>query len=137
MWRRKRAGRGESQKVLAEADAMLQGSYLKFLIQQQRPIPKWAWLNPLAHAPISKLHHLAEARVGRAPTDWATAVCLLAANLLEVGSSPEGVYRLQRHVLVPLELDWMSGRARTPDSPRALLVTVESALNQHGSLHDS
>jgi hypothetical protein len=123
--------------MLAEADAMLQGSYLRFLIQEQRPIPKWAWLNPLAHAPVAKLHHLAEAVVNRAPTDWGTAVCLLAGNLLNLGSSAEGVCRLQRDVLVPLELDWLSGRARTPSSPGDLMAIVGSALNEHGSYHDS
>jgi hypothetical protein len=123
--------------MLAEADAMLQGSYLRFLIQQQRPIPKWAWLNPLAHASVAKLHHLAEAVINRVPTDWGTAVCLLAGDLLQLGKSAEGVYRLQREVLVPLELDWLSGRARTPASPRDLMAIVGSALDQHGSFHDS
>jgi hypothetical protein len=123
--------------MFAEADAMLQGSYLRFLIQEEQAIPKWAWLNPLAHAPIPKLHHLAEAVVNRTPTDWATVVSLLAANLLKIGSSAEGVYRLQREVPVPLELDWLSGRARTPASPRDLLAIVGTALNQHGSFQGS
>lgn len=124
--------------VLNEASAMVEGDYLEFLLAARQPIPGWAWLNPLAHRSVPRVVQMARtAAAGLDPEGWSGALSSLAAEMVRMGGTVEGVERIQRDALVPFELELLAGRWRWPTSPGELTSMVESVLEQHGTLHGS
>ena len=104
-----RVARGAAQLV-RESESFLAGGYAWELLARQEPIPGWAWLSGLAHAPPAALAAWANdgsaAVVDGPTTRWWAAVSLLARTLLREAAQ-EGcpVQDLQRSVLVGLELE--------------------------------
>ncbi|HKH07134.1 MAG TPA: hypothetical protein VKA65_18345 [Acidimicrobiales bacterium] len=98
--------------VAAEVEAFLAGVLVDHLAGHRQAVPTWAALNRLAHADHSQLVRL----VGGAGLDplaasacrvhaWAEPERFVAAQMLATdGATPEGLWRLQRDVLVPTEL---------------------------------
>jgi hypothetical protein len=81
----------------------------------------WAWLNPIAHGDLEQvraLSALANPRSG--PERLQIAVARAVLNAVPPGE----LARVQREVLVPLELRLMDA----PASPRQVLELVTNAL---------
>jgi hypothetical protein len=124
--------------VAEEAEAYLAGRYVDHLVADGQPVPPWAVLNRLAHADHDQLTRLvAGEEAGRpaAPrrqTAWAEAERFLAAHLLATGgATPEGLARLQRDALVPLELALIQ-RGRTERlTSEDVLDAGSAALDSH------
>lgn len=104
-----------------DATAFLAGRLVEHRLATGRMVPAWAVLNKLAHAEAGELAELAapvrsdgvpEPGTGEAREPvWCAAQRSLAAYLLE-GRDPKEVARIQREVLVPLEL-WLIDRSET------------------------
>ncbi len=122
MWKRRSSDRGPtdsegmpllcgSDLLVAECESYLNGRYALDLATRDLPVPQWAWLGMLAHAPATLLNAWAieEPLFERWNTDsgrWCLAVARLARELLETAAAVgEPVEDLQRVVLVQLELD--------------------------------
>lgn len=91
--------------------AYLAGRLVEYRSGRGRGVPAWAVLNKVAHADVDELAGLADgAGDGREP-GWLSAQRSLAADLLAERDPPD-VARIQRQVLVPLEL-WLIARSET------------------------
>jgi hypothetical protein len=105
-----------SSRLISETEAFMTGDLAGRLGRRSVPIPGWARLNSLAHGDLHGLRttrHLAMARRSATLADlteesWRSAQNLLARELNElVGNDPGLLLEVQRHVLVPLELQLM------------------------------
>lgn len=120
--------------------AFLNGCLADHLASRGRAVPGWAALNRLAHADHDELLGLLLGR-GPGPTDppvpvhaWAEAERQLAARVFATdGSTPEGLARVQREALVPLELSLAARWRRERMGATAVLVAGTQALERYGS----
>lgn len=87
-----------------ECTAFLIGRYADLLSTDGMPVPVWAWLNLLAHGTQDELRRAA---CDLATCDgWAQARAFMAGEVCDaIDSGPAILDQLQRHVLVPLELE--------------------------------
>jgi hypothetical protein len=127
-----------SSGLLNEADALIEGDYLEYLLATRQAIPGWAWLNPLAHRSVPRMVQMARTAASGLDADgWSGALSSLAANVVRMGGTADGVRRIQRDALVSFELELLAGRWRWPMSPSELVSMVESVLEQHGTFQGS
>jgi hypothetical protein len=82
----------------------------------------WAWLNLVAHGDLDRIR-AAAARTDGSSRDSDQLQSVLARAVISAIPAPE-LTRVQREVLVPLELELMN----TPSSPRRVLELVTTAL---------
>lgn len=115
-------------QLVEEAGAILDGSVLgKTYGTYTRNFP-WTLLNRLSHADWDDL--LVLAAVERCGPGWLGALSYLASELCALAGSAEGLRSLQKSRLIPLELDVLSGRAVTINTPLNLISEVRSALGR-------
>lgn len=121
-------------RLVAEIEAFLSGELVAELSQRGDPVPDWAWLNTLAHGDLCHVARLRRPtllrvdRTGDWTADaWRTAQGLLAKDLLELSrSDSEALTRLQRTVLVPLELELIQAEEQL--SALELVQSTRAAL---------
>jgi len=131
MWKR-RDGDGVASTTGPgdECDAYLAGDWAEFCLAQGLPVPPWAWLNRVAHAPEAVLGGAVRRRPGPqlTPTEWdglrRSVVESLFRHAAERGVT---VSHLQRAVLVPIELSLFEHHDRRFGNS-ALLFRILSAL---------
>ncbi|HEX6659697.1 MAG TPA: hypothetical protein VF065_16515 [Ilumatobacter sp.] len=104
-----------------ECAAFLAGHWTEQREDRGRPLPPWAWLNPIAHGDLEDVRALA-ATVSPSPGVERLQVAVAKAVLNAVPASD--LPRIQHDVLVPLELQLMDASA----TPRRILETVTTAL---------
>jgi len=123
--RKERAVRAEVDRLVEEAGAMLAGQ----LCQRCDPGEASACVrvNELAHADWDRLTGIADGRDPLRRSAWDGATRFLAAEMVSVAGHPEGLLRLQRSCLIPLELDMLAG-GPTPASPTQLVQVVRDRL---------
>ena len=129
--------RRSARKMVQECDVYLSGHYAEYLENRNRPVPDWAWLSILAHAPPEHLRALVTENArwdGRQTrtTVWWQAVGFLAGEILSQQDDDRSLDQLRRSVLVPLELKQLID-GRPFHRPRQLVTTVLDALDQHPS----
>ena len=105
-----------------ECAAFLAGRWADERDDPERPLPMWAWLNLVAHGDLERIRATA-ARTDGAPHGSDQLQSVLASAVISAIPAGE-LTRVQRDVLVPLELERMS----TPSSPRRVLELVSTAL---------
>lgn len=124
-------------RLIATTDAFFAGTYADDLRRHREPVPGWARLNTLAHGDLSDIRLLRRSlaiRKAAAFADWheetwRKAERTLANELLDlVGSDADALARIQRRVLVPLELGLMNSEAAGGLSVGQLLDSTRSAL---------
>jgi hypothetical protein len=129
-----------SNGLAEECVAVLEGRYCEALAAEGRPRPGWAWLNLPAHGLDADLRARCRAANEAPPPEgsWQEArseVCRIATAV-----APEwgGLLTLQREVLVPLELDLMTGQVqvRTPASLVAKVLLRVEATGTSPSVHE-
>ena len=116
-------------EIADEVEAFLDGRYLERGCASGRPgtAEAWAWLNAVAHAPLSRIAELTEHPVADADAiDWPEARAVVAAEIVDCCRGDENVLRfLQSEVLVPLELRLVGLRDVTPaDMVRIALCSL-------------
>jgi hypothetical protein len=124
-----------------EVEAFLEGRYVDMLGSEGRPIPVWAALNRLAHTDHKGLVGLvagagmpSHPRPNARRHAWAEEERFLAATLLaRAGGTPEGLGRLQREALVPVELELISRAAIERMTTHDVLDAGSEALESHTS----
>jgi len=143
MWplrKRQRGGRASKHEGIAEVEAFPSGHYVRYLVDNKRPVPAWAWLNELAHGSHDDITALTVSEPRRAlwnTNAWEGAVAFLAQEL--VSQAPRRgrtLSELQRSTLIPLELE-LAGRSRRWSylTPAQFALTVLSALDRPTSRH--
>jgi hypothetical protein len=113
----------ESERLVQECEAFLEGHWANALDAFGQPIPPLAWLNLLAHGSIRDI---------TAASHWSAShsVVDMTARILRVASSEEVLRELQWEALVPLELELLGSKeAASLDTQmlqRSVLDAVES-----------
>jgi hypothetical protein len=123
--KQKRQAATRAAEVIAEASAILLGADRN---SGSVASPGWVRINQLAHASWGELALLAERQTFNVP--WAGAVSYLASEIRTQAGSAGGLLALQRHCLIPLELDVLGGRTLSPKTPLRLISSVRAEVDK-------
>jgi len=144
-WERSRDRRLESQarQLVNECESFLVGRYPSVLRAQGLPVPEWAWLSMLAHAPVDRLvtqnAGVRRRQIGDHLTVlWLGAVALLAQELVMVADRTGcSVEELQHAVILNVELNWRRPLfGASVMGPSRFVEEVRQALSRfRGSSH--
>lgn len=134
-WRRKRQAVDES--VADECEAFLTGTYWEYITARKRPCPVWAYINRVAHTAPDDVISLADTpeRIAEPVLDWLDVERAVADQLVAMtGGDLDAIRRLQRRVLLPLELAIASEpEADAKLGARHLVALTRAALEGHPS----
>lgn len=114
-----------------ECDAYLRGEWAEYLRARGYAVPRWAWLNRVAHAPEQALRLTQRDRVwcGRHEDDWTEFQSSLADLLLkQADDTGRTVEEIQASVLVPIELALFARDDSHLPADAILLVRILAAL---------
>lgn len=111
--------------VVGEAEVVLEGRVVDELWAAGVPIPAWAWLNALAHRPMSEIGDLIGVACDQPGDRWADALVDIALDLGRTGFAEAAV--IQADLLLPAELELLAGREQ-PDGPGQLARAVRRRL---------
>ena len=131
------ASTSATERLITETETFLSGDYADHLRRQRERVPAWARLNSLAHANLATIR-LSKRSVGvkrvAALADWheenwQRAEQVIAVELVElVKDEPDTLLRVQRRVLIPLELSFMKSEVAGGLSVSEFLDATLSAL---------
>jgi hypothetical protein len=110
---------GGPAQLVGETEAFLTGALAEAIEARAGTVPDWVWINRLAHGSATDIAALAAERARRRDPGWRRARAMLAQDLLDAAATHGPLERIQRDVLVPLEL-------RLAESP--VLVTSPGHL---------
>jgi hypothetical protein len=136
-WRRNRNNHTtlltEAEEVVREAERLLSGKALDDVPGHRRRA--WALICPLAHSDRDGLQKLACARTASLSTrpTWDAVIAYLAGEVLTTAPGDEALVKIQRQVLIPLELKLLGNGIREPTKPRELVTLVLAVLGSHQS----
>jgi hypothetical protein len=133
----------QARQLVGECESFLVGEYPALLQHRGLPIPEWAWLSVLAHAPVDVLVQHArggsrERFRGHLHAVWLGAVALLAQELVIVAERAGcRVEDLQHDVLLGVELGWAPpAPGASTVGPSRFVEEVRQALHRfRGSSH--
>jgi len=133
----------QGRQLVRECESFLSGQYPSFLQTRGLPVPEWAWLSLLVHAPTDALVDQVAGGPARQYRDhlnvlWRGAVALLAQELVIVAERAGcSVGELQRDVLLRVELGWDRTPSGAPGTgPSRVVEEVRQALSRYrGSSH--
>jgi hypothetical protein len=108
-------GQGRSQRrcqrdVVLECEAFMKGTYYEVLLERHRPIPLWAWVNPLAHAEQSEIERIAS--LSTSHSDVLAPLSYMAREVLLHTSKDHALQHIQDFTLIPLELELLCESVR-------------------------
>ncbi len=119
-----------------EVEAFLTGRFVDHLAARHEPVPVWAVLNRLAHADSRELRSLVEGfasdwviHPSLAPPRWLASERFIAGQLLAQAATPEELVRIQRRVLIPLELQLIERAKQGNLTPEQVLEAGAEALD--------
>ena len=122
--RRKKAFR----ETIDEAERLLAGRSLDSPGSCCNPVAAWSIVGTLGHASRADFRGLAPT-IGRPHRDlWWGVVAFLAGETLSATRDDETLVRIQRKVLIPLELSLLGGEVPSPTSPLGVVAMVRRAL---------
>lgn len=124
----------EQDEVVADCNALLTGRFAERLMETDRHVPPWAWLNLLAHGTERDLRRVRMVASTPGQRSWCRARAYVAGEILMlVDTTTQTLAEVQHDVLVPLELRLLSasGPHRPAMSPEAMALTVLGALDDN------
>jgi hypothetical protein len=142
MWSRSERSKGhylksQGRQLVAECESFLVGELPAVFEDEGLPVPEWAWLSMLAHAPSDGLVRPMDGGTtgrfrGQLNVVWLRAVDLLAQELIMVADRTGcTVEELQHDVLLDVELNWERPRPGTPAmGPSRFVEEVRNALHR-------
>jgi hypothetical protein len=128
------------RQLIDETEAFLRGTLAELLAGQLRSLPPWLLVNRLAHGDVDVLRRLVRGELppltiaaahpgyGRA---WMLAERLLVLRLLRSAGGPEEIRRVQRDVLVPVELELVRRSDTESLTLGAIVAGATAALDHH------
>jgi hypothetical protein len=125
-------GRSE---LVDETVAFLEGRFAELRSANGGPLAAWMMLNRIGHGDSVDMFDMAVSQRRRTPLTgvssayhhvWSTAQRTVATRVLERALDPDEIRRVQRDVLVPLELDLV---ARSDDAPVTFAQVTAAALD--------
>jgi hypothetical protein len=136
MWLRRSRDKWQAREVVVDAERLLTGWVCDMDDLDGCPNPGWSLMSILTQGNHAGILRLSDSRVTRHPRSWAATLGDLAAELLRVASGPSTLLRLQRRVLVPLELQLLNDEIPVPTSPAQATAVVVGALEEHPTYPD-
>ena len=126
MW--KRLDR-DARELIDDCEHVLSGTYVEHLRSGQRRVPRWAWVNLLAHGSEDDLRTARSSlRAGALASEWERARSFLAGEVLLVVDAGTTLTRLQATALIPLELELAADPRTAIWPPTRLVRAVTAAL---------
>lgn len=125
-------------QLAEETEAFLRGTLAELLARQLRTLPPWLLVNRPAHATVAELRRLVEGKAApvvivAAPPGyrgaWMMAERSVVLHLLATVGGDDELRRLQREVLVPLELDLVDRSTTESLTLGAIVAEVIEALD--------
>jgi hypothetical protein len=109
---RQHLGAPATAEPAAQAEDWLRGRADLLIAGMGGQVPVVVQLAVLAHADLGRLADLGRnSRRGSVRRAWGTEMARLAGDLAVLAATPERLAALQRDLLVPLELEALTGRA--------------------------
>jgi hypothetical protein len=136
-WRPRSRLERSAATVVTEAERLVDGSSFDEQVARHRVVPAWAVVGALAHADRSRLVALEEGRTPGPSRRWSAVLSYLAAEVARCATSDVELSRIQRQVLIPLELDLLDPRLRWVGSPAQLVEELRSDLKLAGWAGDA
>jgi hypothetical protein len=117
-------------------EAFFVGNYLGYARLREEVVPGWARLNVFAHGDLREIRQIrdplllrSEVIADQCEATWTAARRVLAAELLQlVDNDPEMLTRVQRAVLVPLELELIEAEAASQLTASDLVRSTRAAF---------
>jgi hypothetical protein len=132
VWRRH--GRSPGPELVGDCEAFLAGHVVERIEERAAgEVPVWAWTNLLAHGTDRDLRNectVLRARLVPTAGKWREARSFLAAEVIDLADDCGPLAKVQRAVLVPLELEFACEDV-AGWGPRQWVTSVEAALSQH------
>jgi len=129
--------KSQGRRLVAECESFLVGEFPSVLEDEGLPVPEWAWLSMLAHAPADRLVRPMDGETrgrfrGHLNVVWLRAVALLAQELVMVADRTGcTVEELQHDVLLDVELRWERPLPGTPEmGPSRFVEEVRNAIHR-------
>lgn len=97
----------DGRELVRECEAFLTGRYVEHVLDRGDHVPTWAWTNLLAHAEADQLRCPAKSfsvNWVELLEPWLQARAYLAGEILDAANREGSLSRVQRRMLVPLEL---------------------------------
>jgi len=118
----------EAAEMVRGCESFLGGRLLETLSGDSEPIPEWAWISVLAHAPEEYLADCASRGLPPHAEDrgiWSRTLCVLSALLLDhAARTGKPLGQLQHDIVLPIELQ---AHVR-PIAPSTCVRLLTSAL---------
>lgn len=99
-----------------ECEAFLNGRWVEHLLRLGKPVPRWAWINKVAHADGVELHDLSDDLTAAVHSgdEFRWAAAFLAAEMIDLAAGRAALIEdMQQQVLVEVELELLGG-GQTP-----------------------
>jgi hypothetical protein len=129
--------KAQARQLMRETESFLAGDFPCVLHQRGLPVPEWAWLSMLAHAPSDELVRYADGESkgrfrGRVNAIWLGALALLAQELVMVADQTgRSIEELQHDVILAMELNWeRPWTGLSSRGPSQLVEDVRQALDR-------
>jgi hypothetical protein len=129
LFRRSRRIRKLAAEAIADAEQHLSGRVLDTLDRWRREVPIWALVSALGHADWDELHRVAAGRRGFDNSLWLPAVAFLASEIIAMAGNSEGLLRIQREALIPLELALLGDEVQLPPTLGDFVNLVTKAIH--------
>ena len=128
-WKKRGSNEPDPGGVGEECEAWLAGTWAEFLADHGDPVPAWAWVNKLAHAPERVVRSMT--RLPAVNSDeWSRLRGCVAESLLkEAVEKGATVTELQRSVLVPIEFALFTDGSLYRFGNPELMVRILAALH--------
>ena len=124
-------------QLVRETECFLGGRYAYDLWARGLPVPDWAWVNVLAHAPHGLLAALAATEQSECDQagdlgKWQEAMAFLARQFLATATrTGQPLDTIQRQVALRLELEQYRADEGGVRAPKQLVDAVVSALEPY------
>ena len=127
------------RQLADETEAFLDGTLAELLAGRLRSLPPWLLINRIAHGDVDELRGLVQGDI--APLTivggpvgynrtWAMAQRALVLHLLGSGRDHDEIRRVQRKVLVPLELQLITRSTTRSLTLGSIVIDAVDALDQ-------
>lgn len=132
MWHPKTFWKHRGEAVTAEAERLLSGRTYDEEVARRRFVRAWTVVSALAHCDRDRLLELQSGDPSLRSRRWSAVLAYLATELAIHAPTDADLVRIQREVLVPLELDLLDPVTMWIGSPTQLVDEVSADLGWAG-----
>ncbi|HEY7626980.1 MAG TPA: hypothetical protein VH761_07925 [Ilumatobacteraceae bacterium] len=121
----------DGRELVRDCEAFLAGRYVEYVLNRGDHVPTWAWTNLLAHGTVEQLRSPAttfSVNWIELLQPWLQARAYLAGEILDAAYRDGPLCRVQRKLLVPLELRLASDPATKLLAPSEWVGKVLKSL---------